>query len=80
MTKIDAGELIPFHCEQVKKEYNALPEITSVNLYEVLFIFIIRIVYRDDKCNNKYGAGMTVALRDEEDIDAYLGPPCSTGT
>ena len=41
------------------------------------FALSSRIVYRNDQCNNKYGAGMTVELRDEEDVDAYLGPPCS---
>ncbi|KAK2186746.1 hypothetical protein NP493_190g03005 [Ridgeia piscesae] len=36
-----------------------------------------RVIYKDDRCKAKYGAGNTVLLRDEYDVDAIIGPPCS---
>ncbi|KAK2163896.1 hypothetical protein LSH36_72g00037 [Paralvinella palmiformis] len=58
----------------------AYKAIETANMNGILTNHTVEIVYRNDRCNNKYGAGMTVALRDEEDVDAYLGPPCSTST
>ncbi|ELU09641.1 hypothetical protein CAPTEDRAFT_202251 [Capitella teleta] len=38
------------------------------------------VIFRNDRCNGKEGAGQAVLFRDEDDIDMYLGPPCSTST
>jgi hypothetical protein len=41
------------------------------------FFFQFSIIWRDDKCEGKEGVGQAVLFRDEDDIDMFLGPPCS---
>ncbi|XP_060074687.1 atrial natriuretic peptide receptor 1-like [Ylistrum balloti] len=40
----------------------------------------ITVVWRDDKCSSLGGAGNAVLLRDVDDVDVYIGPPCSSST
>ncbi len=38
-----------------------------------------RILWRNDRCDQKEGAGQAVLLRYEDDVDAFIGPGCSGG-
>ncbi|XP_033750419.1 LOW QUALITY PROTEIN: atrial natriuretic peptide receptor 1-like [Pecten maximus] len=40
----------------------------------------ITVVWKDDKCSGLGGAGNAVLLRDVDDVDVYIGPPCSSST
>ncbi len=41
--------------------------------------FFLSVVTADTSCNSKISAGNTVKLFTEENIDVFIGPPCSAG-
>ena len=43
------------------------------------YLFLLRIVWTDDKCSPKYGTHMTMRWYRDEDIDVLLGTGCSAG-
>ena len=43
------------------------------------YICVCSVVTMDSACSSKTAAGNAVRLHIEEEVDAFIGPPCSVG-
>jgi len=48
--------------------------------YATWFNNVRRFYFRDDGCDGKTTLGVTAELHYEENVDVYVGMPCSAGT
>ena len=44
----------------------------------LLFLFCFRVKWRNDMCSALGGVNSALKLKTEDNIDVFIGPPCST--
>ncbi|XP_069136802.1 atrial natriuretic peptide receptor 1-like [Argopecten irradians] len=77
------GMLSPFKHPRLGWTNNAAAATIAIETAQsegILSDHNISVVWRDDKCSGLGGAGNAVLLRDVDDVDVYIGPPCSSST
>ncbi|KAK3096856.1 hypothetical protein FSP39_004017 [Pinctada imbricata] len=80
---IRLGMLSPFRHPRLAWENNAAAATIAIERAQnagILTNHNITVIWRDDECSSVGGAGKAVLLRTVDDVDVFIGPPCSTAT
>ncbi|XP_046584899.1 LOW QUALITY PROTEIN: atrial natriuretic peptide receptor 1-like [Haliotis rubra] len=75
------GMLSPFRHVRLGWENNAAAATLAIERAQAEGLLPghnITVRWRDDDCSALKGSGNTVLLRDEDDVDVFIGPPCSS--